>query len=95
MQDNTQSLGDAIKAFLKSYRLEDKINEVKLKVACNNVLGPAISKHVEKISYRNGTLNISLRSAALKNELNYSKSLIIENINKEMQQNIVKQINIF
>lgn len=86
------STGEAIKAFLKAYRLEDKILEAKLKSLCDNVLGAAICKKVTDISFRNQTLTISVSSAALKQELEFSKSTIIDNLNKELGTISVKKV---
>lgn len=86
------SAADAIRAFFRQYRLEDKINEAKLRSVCDRVLGPVISKQVTQISFRNHTVSISVKSAALKQELEYQKSLIIENINVEMKKEIVKEV---
>ncbi len=84
--------GDAIKAFFKAYHLEDKILEVKIVSACDKVLGTAISKQLETIRFRNHILTLSLRNAALRQELEYRKSVIMQNINEEMGPGTVTKV---
>lgn len=92
MDKNTMSSGDAIKAFLKAYRLEDKIVEAKLRSLCDNVLGAVICRKVTDVSFRNHTLTIKVSSAALKQELDFRKSTIIDNLNKELGTETVKRL---
>jgi hypothetical protein len=92
MAGNTMTIGEAIRAFLKAYDLEDKLAEAGLKAVCEEVLGPEISRELLDITFRRGTLTISFKSASIKQELEYSKSLIVTNINREMKKELVKKL---
>jgi hypothetical protein len=92
MTGNLRTVGEAIREFLKAYDLEDRLTEAGLKAVCDQVLGPDISREVTGVSFRNHTLTISLKRSAMKQELEYSKSLIMNNINREMKQEIVHKV---
>ncbi len=88
------SVGDAIKAFFRTYGLEDKLMEAKIRSICDRVLGPVISKQVVRIAFRNGNLCIELKSAAMRQELEYNKTLIAGSINKELESRVVKSVTL-
>ena len=92
--NNLMSAGDAIRAFFKHYGLEDKIKEAKILSVCDKVLGPAIVRQVVKIYFRYGNLCIELKNAAMRQELEYNKTLMADNINQEMGERVVKSITL-
>ncbi len=89
---NEQSLGDAIKQFLKVYRMEDKITEVRIHKAWETVMGHQIGQLTQKVTFSRSTLTVYLKSAPLREELSLGKSKIIVLINKEVGQNAVQEI---
>ena len=91
-QSNEQSLGDAIKAFLKNFRLEDKITETRIKSSWEKVMGHHIAKYTSRVELRNKTLVVTLKSSVLRNELSMGKTKIIDIINKEAGSDAVKEI---
>ena len=44
------------------------------------------------MKFINGNLYVKLKSAPLKNELNYNKEKLINEINKELKEKLVKKI---
>ena len=82
-KSNESSLGDAIRRMLEDYRLDGKLNEMKLISKWPHVVGEMINKHTLNLHIKNKTLYIKLDSPALKNELMYSKSKIISDLNNE------------
>lgn len=89
---NEISLKEAIIQLLKAYRLEDKINEVKLVNSWDKVVGKMIAKHTKNTYIKNRKLYVSLDSAALKSELIYSKEKIIEMLNNEAGKKTIVDI---
>jgi hypothetical protein len=89
---NLITAGDAIKAFFRAYGLEDKILEAKIISLCDQVLGQTVIRTVDKISYRNHQLTISLKSAVVKQELEYNKTSVMNQINSALGVVAVKQV---
>lgn len=92
MRSNEVSLGDAIKAMIKNYRLKDRLTEVSLIHSWEKVVGPMIAKHTVKIYVKNRSMFIKLDSSALTNELSYSKAKIVKAINQEIGENLIDEV---
>ncbi len=86
------TLGEAIREFLKRYKLEDKIQDVKLQSVSKKVLGKDMARWIVKISFWQGNLTIEVNNAAVKQELGFHKTKIIDQINIELGSEIVKNI---
>ncbi len=89
---NEHSLKEVLQALIKSYRMSGKLNEISVVQSWNKVTGPVISKHTRKIRMSNGRLFVTLDSAALRSELNYSRQRLIELLNAEVGSDVVKEI---
>lgn len=85
-------LKQAIEEMLRDYRLEDKFTEVKIQAAWQKIVGNIVFKHTKALYLRNGILYLVLTSAALKQEISYSKTKIIEKLNRKLGNAIVKEI---
>ncbi len=92
MRDNQSTLADAIKAFLKQYKLDGKINEVDLMRSWEGLMGPSISRHTTKIELRGSTLIIKLDSSVLRHELNFAKDKILEKVNEHFGRVVAREI---
>ena len=80
---NDYTLGEAIKDFLNAYRLDDKLLERKVIDSWGKVMGKMVSNHTKDIYIRNKKLFVKVDSAALRNELSYTKEKIRDALNKE------------
>jgi predicted nucleic acid-binding Zn ribbon protein len=91
-RSNDQSLGDAIRQFLHSYHLEDKLNETKVIQSWGKVVGPMVAKYTKGLSIRNRILFVKVESAALRQELNYQRSRLVRELNEETKSNVIDDI---
>lgn len=91
-KDNSIKLGDALKELMDQYKLNVKITEVKICNAWDKVLGQTIANHTVSKQMIDGKLLVKLDSAALRNELAYAKSKIIDSLNKEVGVDAVKEL---
>ena len=89
---NDKSLGEVIRELINSYHLDGKLNEIKIVNSWEKVVGKMIAKHTKDIYIKNGKLFVKIDSPALKNELSYSTSQIIENLNKEAGSEVIREI---
>ena len=86
------NLKDSIKAFLKANNLDEKVLEVSVKASWEKLMGSGISSHTTKILLKNKKLYLTFDSAVLKQELTYSKSKVIEMMNKDLGENAIVEI---
>jgi predicted nucleic acid-binding Zn ribbon protein len=89
---NDKPLGDVIREMIETYRLENKLNELKIVHSWKKVVGDMIARHTRDLQVKNGKLFVKIDSPALKNELMYSSSVIIENLNKEAGSKVIEEI---
>ena len=89
---DVKPLGELIKEFYEQHRGLDYIDEVKAVNSWPKVVGSFIASHTIDLSVKNHVLFVRVDSDALRNELGYSKSLLIENLNDIIGKEIVKEI---
>ena len=68
------------------------MDEIKLINSWPKVVGPFIASHTIDLSIKNKVLFVRVDSDALRNELNYSKSLLIRNLNDLVGKEILAEI---
>jgi len=86
------SLGDAIKDFIDSNRLEKGLDKVRVEEAWNAVMGHAISKYTTSIKLERDVLFVKLSSSVLREELSYGNQKIIAMINEELGKDLVNKL---
>ncbi|MBP7389914.1 MAG: DUF721 domain-containing protein, partial [Chitinophagales bacterium] len=78
---NEQPIKDVISEMLSSYHIKDKLAEVDIVQQWEKLMGKLIAKNTQKLYIKDKKLFLHIESSALKQELTYSKSKIIEIIN--------------
>lgn len=92
-RSNEQSLGDAIKAFIRKHELSGKLAEAEVVAAWSKVLGPAIDRRTEKIRlHKDGKVYVTLNSSALRQELSMQRTKLVEALNESIGKNIVSEV---
>lgn len=87
-----QSLKEVIKDLLQTYRLDEKLNKVRLIKVWEKLMGKTIAKHTIELYIAKKKLYIKFDSAALRNELSYAKEKVMKMINEEMGEEIIEDI---
>lgn len=85
-------LKEAIDEFLQSFNLTQKYNETYLEAYWEKLMGKSIASRTEKLYVRNGVLYLKIASAPLRQELVLAKSKMINLINTELKQDLVKEV---
>ncbi len=81
-KNNLVKLGDAINAMLKQEKLDVKLSRFAVKNAWDEIAGKLIANHTTAIYFDDHkNVFVSLDSAAVKNEVMYSKEQIVKKIN--------------
>ncbi|MBX7205805.1 MAG: DUF721 domain-containing protein [Bacteroidia bacterium] len=89
---NEQTIKEVISNLLGEYKLQDKISEVNIVQSWEKLMGKLIAKNTNKIYIKDKKLFLYLESPALKQELLYSKSKIIDIINKETGTVLINEV---
>lgn len=87
-----QPLRGLIKQVLESCHIDEKVVQAGIRQQWNTVVGSVVAKHTLKLTLHKGVLCAELDSSIVRNELRMLKSKIIEEINHELGQNIIKDL---
>lgn len=91
-KSNESSLKQAIDEFLDTYRLREKMNEVKINEAWSRVMNDAICKRTAQIRFREGILHLEVTSAPLREELTYQRDKIRDTLNAELGGDYIRDV---
>ena len=89
---DVKPLGDLIKEFYEQHRGSEYLDEQKAVQSWPQVVGQFIASHTIDLFIKNGVLHVRVDSDALRNELSYSRSLLMKNLNERVGKEIVKEI---
>lgn len=81
-RSNTQSMREAIRAFLKESNLEKPLKERQLVSSWESLLGKSIARATREIYIKDGKLYVSLTSSVIRNELYMLQDEIIRKLNE-------------
>lgn len=82
----------AIKQLLRAYGYQKQLDKLELIKVYEEEVGHLFSNHTQEVTFKEGTLYISLDSASLKQELSYVKEGLIQKLNQKMGKHIVEKI---
>ncbi len=91
-KSNDLSMKEALEAMIKSYRLEDKMNHVRIINAWEKVMGPAVAHRTIEIKITDKTLWVTLSSASLRQELFMDKAKVIASLNEEVGVDVLAEV---
>ncbi|PKP26134.1 MAG: DUF721 domain-containing protein [Bacteroidetes bacterium HGW-Bacteroidetes-2] len=86
------TLGDVLKDFVKSNKLNKGLDKVQVIDVWNTMMGPAIEKYTTNIKLERETLYVELSSSVLREELSYGKQKIIDLLNEELGRLLIKEL---
>jgi predicted nucleic acid-binding Zn ribbon protein len=89
---NTQKLGDAVKEMLHLNGIDEKMDEHQLIRSWEKTVGPLISKHTTEIFISGKKLFVKVDSSPLKQELSYSKTKLMKNLNEQVGKVVIEEI---
>ena len=89
---DVKPLGELVKEFVELHRGSDYLDEMKAIALWPKVVGAFIASHTIDLSIKNHVLFVRVDSDALRNELNYSKSLLMKNLNEMVGKDVITEI---
>jgi hypothetical protein len=90
--NNESSIGDVLKEFIQSNKLQSGIDQISVKEAWVSLMGNGVNSYTKNVTLKGETLYVELSSSVLREELSHGKSKIITMINEELKREIVKSI---
>ena len=86
---NDENIGSLVMKIMEMYGLKDKMIDFIVKKFWKETLGEQINRFTESIFIKKRILYIKLNSSALKMELSYAKSKLIEKMNSELKEDYI------
>ena len=90
--NNENSIGEVLKEFIRSNKLQSGIDQISVKEAWVSLMGNGVNSYTKNVTLKGETLYVELSSSVLREELSHGKSKIITMINEELKREIVKNI---
>lgn len=89
---DTTTFGESMRELLQVYQLNAKYEQTRLINSWERLMGEPIAKRTDKLFINNQKLYVKLNSAALKQELNMSKSKILAIFLKEFNEVVIEDV---
>lgn len=86
------SIQDVLKVIIQGNNLEAGIDNIDVRQAWINLLGPGIASYTTDVFLRRETLYVALTSPVVREELSYGKEKIIRMINEDLKREVIKDI---
>jgi hypothetical protein len=86
------SMAEALQQFLKKSKLKTGIQAMQIEDVWEKIMGKTVAKYTDKLQIVGSTLFVNTVVAPLKNELLYQKEKIIEMVNSELGEKIIKEV---
>jgi predicted nucleic acid-binding Zn ribbon protein len=91
-KNDIQSIGQAIRNMLSSYRLTNKFDEATLINSWERIAGKPIAKRTKKIYIRDKVLFVELDSPSMKHDFSLHRTQVLELFKKEFGAGIITDI---
>ena len=92
MYSNEHTLQDLLKKAYRRLDMDETVMEMEVKRAYNSVVGDLISRLTYSVRFSQGTMTVSVASAALKQELWHRRESLAGRINDTVGKMVVKKI---
>ena len=86
------SMAEALQQFLNKSKLKTGVQAMQIEDVWEKIMGKTVAKYTDKLQIVGTTLFVSTMVAPLKNELLYQKEKIIELVNKELGEKVIKEV---
>ena len=86
------SMAEALQQFLNKSKLKTGVQAMQIEDVWEKIMGKTVAKYTDKLQIVGATLFVSTVVAPLKNELLYQKEKIIELVNKELGEKVIKEV---
>lgn len=91
-RSNTQSLGEALRAYIREMNIENKLKEVDIVSSWEELLGKTIGRYTQNIFISKGILYVEISSSVVKNELLMMREEIRTKLNEQAGEELISKI---
>jgi len=88
----TSKIGDAFREYLETFRINDKYDQARIMDDWERIMGKPIANRTSSIKLHKGKMKVYLTSAPLKQEMNMSRSKILEILQKEYGEDLIQEV---
>ena len=89
---NEYTLKQAIEALIDQFNIEEKLSETVVINDWEKIVGKMVARHTKNMHIRKRVLFVEFDNAALRNEISYAKTRLIEAINKSLKNDAIDDI---
>jgi hypothetical protein len=89
---NTQKIDDVVKEYLKAFKIDDKLKEVRLIKSWDDIVGKTIARSTSNIYIDNRKLFVILNSSVIRNELFMLRDGLKKALNDKAGEIIIDEI---
>jgi predicted nucleic acid-binding Zn ribbon protein len=87
-----QSVGQAIRDLLNTYRLSNKYDEATIIESWERLVGKPIANRTKKVSIRNKVLFVEFDSPTMRHDFSLHKAEVLEIFRKEFGDGVITEI---
>ena len=91
-KSNEQSLKQAVDLMVDAFGMREKMDELDITSAWDNVVGGMVARHTVSVRLRRGRLVVRVDSAPLRQELGFMRDALKEILNKRAGRPVVEEI---
>ncbi len=91
-KDEPQHLGEVLRQFAKTNKLEKGLDSAKAEALWAKLLGSGVQAYTESVQLVGETLYVGLSSSVLREELSYGKDNIITMLNEALEKECIKKL---
>ena len=93
-ENDSNKIKDLIPKMLKENKLQKGMDQITVKEAWLQVMGPGVANYTEDVSLKNEVLVVKLNSSALRQELEYGKDKILNMMRETLTHMDMKKIRL-
>ncbi len=91
-KDEPQHLGEVLRQFTQTNKLEKGLDSAKTEALWAELLGSGVQAYTASVKLVGDTLHVSLSSSVLREELSYGKENIIAMLNEGLGKECIKKL---
>ena len=89
---NISNIGSIIRKLMSNPKFSDKFEDLDALNVWKEIVGKQLQGYIIDSRIHKGVLYVKLNSSALRNELSYQKTDLINKINKRLKKDFIKDI---
>lgn len=93
-ENDSNKIKDLIPKMLRENHLQKGMDQITVKEAWLQVMGPGVANYTEEVTLKNQVLLVKLNSSALRQELEYGKDKILKMMRESLSSMNLKKIRL-